>query len=94
MTEKAIIARMRQIRESRTFHHTKTVTKRQVVEYENTMVVRGGHKLKGAYRTSLQVMEAYEQEEWGGLESRRQSPAGRGRRALVRAMDVHAGIRR
>lgn len=85
MTEKAIIARMRQIRESRTFHHTKTVTKRQVVEYESTMVVRGGRKLAGAYRTAKQVMEDYEQEEWEHLENRRQMfEAGKGTRFTKR----------
>lgn len=86
MTEKVIIARMRQIRESRTFHHNRnTAVVRQVQEYESSMVVQSGRKLAGAYRTAKQVMEDYEQEEWEHLENRRQMfEAGKGTRFTKR----------
>ena len=76
---------MREIRESRTFHHVrKAAPKRKTEEYSTTMVI-GGRKLRGGYRTAKQLMEAYEQEEWGGLESRQMFEAGKGVRQPKKA---------
>lgn len=85
-TTAQICARMREIRESRSFHHVrKTAAKREVSGCESTMIVRGGRKLTGSYRTSRQLIDAYEQEEWGGLESRCQMfETGKGRRFTKR----------
>lgn len=73
MTTAQIYARIREIREHRKFHHNRKVTasKREQC-YESTMAVGGHRKLKGGYRTAKQAIDAYEQQEWGGLESRRQ----------------------
>lgn len=85
MTEAQICARLREL-SSRSFHHTrKTVVKHEVTEYESTMVVSGGRKLSGSYKTSSQVIDAYEQEDWGVLESRgRMFEAGKGSRYTKR----------
>lgn len=84
-TTAQICARMREIRESRTFHHQRKqrVEKCETV-YEQTMVVKGGRKRKH-YMTAVQLMQAYEQEQWEGLETRRQMfEAGKGTRFTKR----------
>ena len=86
MTEAQIVARMKQIRESRQFHHVRKSSgeKRENV-YESTMVVRSGRKLTGSYKTTQQVMAAYEAEEWSGLENgSRMFEAGKGTRYTKR----------
>lgn len=90
MTEKAIIARMREIRESRKSHPKHKSIKREVQEYEQTMVVQGGRKHQH-YMTSKQILETYEREEWGGQESRRQMfEAGKGTR-FTKRVNVNTG---
>lgn len=83
-TTAQICARMREIRGHFKSHPKQREAKREASEYEQTMVVQGGRKRKH-YMTSKEIMEAYEREEWGGLESRRQMfEAGKGTRFTKR----------
>ena len=86
MTEAQIIARMRQISESRSFHHVrKNREEKREMGYESIMVVTGGRKQTGSYKTARQIMDAYEEEDWGELESRgRMFEAGKGTRFTKR----------
>lgn len=89
-TTAQICARMREIRESRKSHPKHKSIKCEVQEYEQTMVVQGGRK-RQHYMTSKQIMEAYEREEWGGQESRRQMfEAGKGTR-FTKRVNVNTG---
>lgn len=86
MTTAQICARMREINEHFKFHHKrKTIAPKREQCYESTMAVGGCRKLKGGYRTAKQLQDAYEQQEWGTIESRAQMfEAGKGSRYTKR----------
>ena len=85
MTEAQICARLKELSNRRKYRHARKprVEKREVC-HESTMVVQG-YKLKGSYKTARQLIDAYEQADWGGLESRKQMfEAGKGVRFTKR----------
>ena len=82
-TTAQICARMREIRESRKSHPKQKVAKREVMEYEQSMVVQGGRKRKH-YMTSKELMQAYEQVEWETENRRQMFEAGKGTRFTKR----------
>ena len=84
MSEAQICARMRQLIGNKYRHtHKQTAQKREHV-YESSMVVEC-RPMKGSYKTAKQVMEAYEQADWGGPEScRRMFEEGKGTRFTKR----------
>ena len=92
MTTAQICARMREIREHRKFHHNrKPKAQKREQCYESTMAVGGCRKVKGGYKTAKELLQAYEQQEYGELENRRQMfEAGKGTR-FTKRVHVNTG---
>jgi len=84
MSEAQICARMRKLIGMKYRHTSKKTPQKSERIYESSMVVEC-RPMKGSYKTARQVMEEYEQADWGGLESgRRMFEEGKGTRFTKR----------